>query len=186
MHRVNFRHGVMPGLALAALSWAVAPARAEVIDSTPQGFRVVHSIEVDAGPESVWRALEEPAGWWHPDHTWSGDAANLSLEVVPGGCFCETWDGGASAHLDVVRVEEGRLLRLQGGLGPLQARPVTGLLDWRLEPGDEGRTSITLDYHVAGVAGSDWANPVDGVLALQVARLAQFAETGKPAADADE
>lgn len=99
---------------------------------------------------------------------------------------CETWDGGASVHLNVVRVEEGRLLRLQGGLGPLQARPVTGLLDWRLEPGDEGGTSITLAYHVAGVAGGDWADPVDGVLALQLGRLARLVETGKPAAEADE
>lgn len=186
MNRADSGYAIKFVLAMVVLSWAVAPARAEVIDSTPQGFRIVHSIDVDVAPESVWRALEEPAGWWHPDHTWSGDAGNLSLEVVPDGCFCEAWDKGASVHLNVVRVAEGRLLRLQGGLGPLQARPVTGLLDWRLEPRDEGGTSITFAYQVAGVAGSNWAHPVDSVLALQVARLARFAETGRPAAEADE
>lgn len=180
------RLDVMLGFALAALSWAAGPAWAEVTDSTAQGFRVVHSIDVDAAPESVWRALTAPAGWWHPDHTWSGDAGNLTLAASPGGCFCEAWDGGASVHLNVLRVEAGRLLRLEGGLGPLQAHPVTGLLDWRLVPRDEGGTSMAVTYQVAGVPGADWANPVDGVLGLQAARLARFVETGKPAAGASQ
>ena len=41
--------------------------------------------------------------WWDPQHTWSGKSENLSLEPVPGGCFCETHEnGGRIRHMNVI------------------------------------------------------------------------------------
>ena len=59
-----------------------------------------------------------------------------------GGCFCEAFpDGGGVEHLRVVHVAPDRMLRLSGGLGPLQAFGVAGSLTWKLEEAD-GANSV--------------------------------------------
>ena len=35
------------------------------------------------------RAFARVGEWWGKDHTYSGDSANLSLSLTPGGCWCE-------------------------------------------------------------------------------------------------
>jgi uncharacterized protein YndB with AHSA1/START domain len=118
--------------------------------------------------------MTELPRWWSPAHTWSGDAANLRLEPRAGGCWCETWgEGNSVQHARVLSAMPGRLLLLQGNLGPLQDLPVTGVL--KLETrAEDGQVRLIMSYRVAGPAelGLDkWAPVVDGVIGEQFRRL---------------
>lgn len=162
---------------------AGSPAFAAVAASTPAGFTVTETAHVAAAPDKVFAALAAPARWWSSDHTYSRDAANLSVELRAGGCWCEKLPGGGSAeHLRVVQVQPGRLLRLRGGLGPLQAMAADGVLTWSLAAG-AGGTDLKLTYAVFGDPAANLgqlSGPVDQVLGEQVARLKAMVETGKP------
>jgi uncharacterized protein YndB with AHSA1/START domain len=162
----------------AAVLTPAETARAEVLDSGDTGFTIEHVRTVALEADAAWARLIIPADWWHPDHTWSTDAANLSLDPRAGGCFCEALPGGGSnEHLRVVHAAPGRLLRLDGRLGPLQPLPLTGVMSWQLAETESGDTTVTLRYVVAGPPGSalqNWAPPVDGVLAQQIDRLADL------------
>jgi uncharacterized protein YndB with AHSA1/START domain len=158
--------------------------RAAVVDTTQAGFLVRSEAVVHATPDSVYRALTGRIGaWWDSEHTFSGDARNLSLDATPGGCFCETLpQGGGVRHLTVVFASPGRTLRLTGGMGPLQGAGVAGSLTWILSPAPEG-TKVRLDYSVGGYFPGGLpalAPAVDAVLGGQLARLARFVETGRP------
>ncbi|NKI33636.1 hypothetical protein HFP89_00465 [Wenzhouxiangella sp. XN79A] len=165
-------------IAAAAVLSVVHPVRAEVLRADDTGFAIEHVRTLDATPEAAWTRLVRPAAWWHPDHTWSADAANLSLDPRAGGCFCEALpDGGSNEHLRVVHAAPGRLLRLDGRLGPLQPLPLTGVMSFELAAGESGSTTVTLRYVVAGPPGSalqNWAPPVDSVLGQQIDRFADL------------
>ncbi|MGK6356050.1 SRPBCC family protein [Sphingomonas sp. DT-207] len=162
------------GMAFAALAVAV-PASADVVSSGDSGFTSRHSLSIAAPPAKVWEALVHPERWWQGDHTYSGDAANLSLELRPGGCWCEKLSSGGVEHMRVVYVATGDTLRMVGGLGPLQAMPVTGVMTIILEPGGGG-TKLVGSYAVAGQGLTGIAAPVDKVLATQWSRLKAAAE----------
>jgi hypothetical protein len=158
-------------------------ARADVKDSGP-GFFVVKQTKSMAAPAAkVWQSLLKIGEWWSPQHTFSGDAKNLSLDAQAPGCFCEKLPGdGSVRHLAVKAVFPRRLLVLEGGLGPLQQSGVAGALSFQLAEKD-GQTELTLTYDVAGhfEGGlSALAPKVDEVLTEAVARLAAYVETGKP------
>lgn len=169
--------------AVAALS-LFGEARAEVIDVQPHGFQVRTVVDVAAEPDAVWTALTRKIGrWWHPEHTWSGDARNLAIEMRAGGCFCERWKGGQSAHMTVGQILGRRRLQLVGGLGPLQGEGATGTMIFQIENA-AGGSKVTMTYTVSGrLSGGaqQWAPIVDQVTAMQVGRLKSFAETGAPA-----
>jgi uncharacterized protein YndB with AHSA1/START domain len=162
------RH-ILIGTALAVAS----PATAEVALSDT-GFTTTNSAEVAAAPADVWAALIEPARYWNADHSWSLDAANMSLEPQAGGCFCEALpDGGSAEHMRVIMVQPDQTLRLSGALGPLQAEGLAGTLTWQLEPVDGG-TRITQTYALGGHMQFDretFAPVVDGVVREQLDRL---------------
>jgi hypothetical protein len=106
----------------------------------------------------------------------------MSIEARPQGCFCERLESGGVRHMTVVYANPGKLLRLVGGLGPLQSEAVTGSLSWNLGE-HEGGTRLIVTYKVAGYTteGLDqWAGPVDEVLAQAARRLKKFVETGSP------
>lgn len=166
---------VVAAIVVAATGPAVGAAPAEVLRSEPTAFAVQHVAEVPAAPLDVYRGLvDDVADWWDPAHTFSGDAAGLSIDARPQGCFCETFPGGGGAmHLTVVNADPGKLLRLAGGLGPLQAEAVVGTLTWLLEE-TPGGTRVTVTYAAAGgVEGGleAWAPPVDRVVGEQLERL---------------
>ena len=174
-------------LLAVTLAGTATAARAEVVDSEAGGFTVSSVLGVDAPADDVFRAATRQVGtWWHPDHTFSGDAGNLRIEARANGCFCEKLDnGGEVRHLTVVNVEPGRMLRMTGGLGPLQGLAVTGTLTLAFSE-EDGRTQVALTYAVAGYRPgglAEWAAAVDGVLSDQLARLKRFVETGSPDAD---
>jgi len=170
----------MKAIWLAAAVVLVAPsAAAEVTDTAPHGFAVTQAATIAAPPARVWRTLLQPRLWWDGGHTYSGDAANLSIDLE-AGCFCERLPNGQVRHMTVVYAEEARTLRLFGGLGPLQQSGAAGALTVSLTPERAG-TKVTLSYDVGGYARGGlerWAAPVDGVLGAQLQGLKQAAETG--------
>lgn len=170
-------------LLLAGAVLAPLAAQAEVLAITSSGFEVRDSVTIKAPTDKVYAGLLQIGRWWNPQHSWSGDAANLSIDARAGGCFCEKLaNGGSVQHMTVSLVMPGKLLRLSGALGPLQSEGFTGSMSWSLKPAD-GATELTLSYKAGGYATrpvSEWAPDVDGVLAEQLGRLKKFAETGKP------
>ena len=164
----------MTGLAAAALVMAAAGARADVVDAGAGGFTVRLVRHVAAPPAAVYATAVAVGRWWSPDHTFSGSAANLSIDARPGGCWCEALPGGGGVrHLEVVYAAPGSLLRFTGGLGPLQAMAVSGALTWAFAAAGGG-TDVTWTYAVAGYVPGGFeplAPVVNAVLAEQADRL---------------
>ena len=165
-------------LALVLLQGTLAGA--EVVESSPGGFLIRHTVRIAAARPAVYRALVSQIGaWWHPEHTFSGDARNLSMEARPNGCFCESLpDGGGVRHMSVVYVEPGATLRLSGALGPFQKDALIGAMSWELTSA-EAATDLTLSYAVGGYRPAGLAAlavPVDSVLAVQIRRLKNHVE----------
>jgi len=168
---------------LCVLVASAAPeTHAEIKAAASDGFLIVHSGRVDAPPARIYALLPAIGRWWSSSHTYSGNAANLTLESEAGGCFCERWKDGAVAHGRVILALRDQLLRIDTALGPLQGKAVTGVLSFQLAP-DGNATVLTLAYRVNGASGSALdkdAPAVDRVLGEQFARLVRLAETGKP------
>ncbi|MEM1263138.1 MAG: SRPBCC family protein [Pseudomonadota bacterium] len=172
------------GVLVLAATVAWPSADAAVTDSAANGFTVEHSVTAAASAETVWAALINDVGkWWHPDHSFSQNAANLSINAVPLGCFCERLpNGGSVVHMTVTFVQPKEMLRLTGGLGPLGLMGVDGNMTISVIATTAG-TRLQLVYSVGGYSadGLDQiAAAVDGVLGEQMTRLATFAESGRP------
>ena len=166
-------------LGLIALTCG-APATAEVTQATDNGFVSRNEVVVEASPKEVWLALISPAGWWRSEHTWSGDAKNLSLTPKAGGCFCETIPEvdepgrftleGSVEHMRVIQAYPERALRMRGGLGPLQSEPASGVLTISISEAENG-TRIVWEYVVGGYMRYPIdviAPAVDGVMSQQL------------------
>ena len=173
--------------ALPVLILALAPNRAaaDVVDSSSNGFTVRTTLSIQAAPEEVYRRIIHNTGdWWNPQHTFSGDSHNLSIEEKAMGCFCEKLPkGGSVRHMEVVFLAPGKAIRLTGALGPLQAIAAGGSMTIQRSPA-EGGTKLEVTYAVAGYlpAGMNtWATPVDNVLREQFTRLKDYIERGNPA-----
>lgn len=174
----------MRGLVLAAAVLAASgAARAAVVDAQPNGFQVQQTVEIAAPAAKVWTALGHVGGWWAPEHTWSHDAKNLSLDLALGGCFCETFPaGGGARHLTVVNISPMSRVVLEGALGPMSVTGSDGHLIWALAEKD-GRTTLTQTYAVGGYYKGGYAElapVVDRVLSEQIDRLKRYVETGAP------
>jgi uncharacterized protein YndB with AHSA1/START domain len=167
------------------LSVAAAPfVAADVADVGDNGFTLKSTLRLSVPPEKAWAAAVEVGKWWSSEHTYSGDAANLTLDARPGGCWCEKLPGGSAGvqHMTVVFASPGKSLRLAGGLGPLQSMGVAGSMTWTFAPAEKG-TTVQLTYAVGGYTPGgfkDLAPGVDSVLKAQLGRFKNYAETGKP------
>lgn len=169
-------------LFLLALCTFFKVASADVIDAAPTGFSLVHEVHIAAPRETAWRAAVHDVGqWWSSDHTISGDAARLSIDPKPQGCFCEAIGEHAGVvHLTVTFVNPDVLLRLTGGLGPLGLLGVDGNMTWEFFDAEDG-TTVKFSYAVGGYrpGGLDEiAGPVDHVIGEALQRLKAYVETG--------
>ena len=176
------RFGVALGLLLTPFL-----VHADVSKVADTHFTSNHSLQIDAPSVKVWRSLtREVSRWWNPVHSYSGEARNFRLQAEAGGCFCERLQSGGSVeHMRVVFVQPGKELRMVGGLGPLQAMPVSGVMLFKLsaiETKGEPATQLEYIYRVSSAAGGleAMAEPVDKVQLDQLTRLKHWLEKRNP------
>ncbi len=142
----------------------------------PNGIATRNVATVAATPAQTWAALVQPGRYWNPEHSWSGNGENMTLDPRAGGCFCEALpkSGGSVEHARVIYSDPGAQLRMSGAFGPLQSEALVGTLTVKLSA-VSGGTQIEWSYLVGGYAGFDLvqlAPVVDGVMAEQLMRLA--------------
>jgi uncharacterized protein YndB with AHSA1/START domain len=169
-------------IAAALLLGTAAPAHAEVKSTWAAGFRLENRVTVAAPPDKVWAALGQIGNWWNAAHSYSGDSANMTMPLTPGGCFCEALPklgaGAGVKHGEVVMVMPNTLLRLEAPLGPLQDEGVGAALTFTLKP-VEGGTEVVQTYNAGGLRPEMVAAAAlfDQVLGGQLVRLKRFVET---------
>lgn len=172
-------------LGATSLALFATSAQAEVKTMTEQGFSTLHAADVLAKPEDVWKRLLAPKDWWNPAHSWSGSTEGFYIDPQAGGCFCELFqekdkDGkvatkGSVEHMRVIFSQPGKVLRMRGSLGPLQAEAATGTLTIAMEPLKSGSgTRVSFSYVVGGYMRfktADIGPAVDAVLREQFDRM---------------
>jgi hypothetical protein len=130
----------------------------------------------------AFESFSKVAEWWDPEHTYSGDSKNLSLNLSPGGCFCERFPkGGGIEHMRVTYLEPGKRIVFSGALGPLLYEATSGVMNVEIKTA-AGGSQLILDYRAAGFfnGGAEKLAPqVDEVLAGQMKRLRTYA-AGRP------
>ena len=131
-------------------------ARGEIVSASASHYVLRHEATTAMSPAATWQRLVDPASWWHPDHTYSGDAANLSLDLEAGGLWKEEWPGGSVAHGKVVFVAPGDTLRLEAPFGPLQGIGAWTVWTISLEP-IAGGTRVVFDETSIGPPTADLA-----------------------------
>jgi len=163
---------------IVAIVTLQAPATtAKVLDSSSAGFTIENEVTVPVDPQAAWKALVEHVDeWWPKDHSWFGKDGKFSIEPRAGGCFCEIAGPRQVQHMTVSFSDPGVLLRMLGGLGPLQGMGLNGALDWRFAAVEDG-TRITLRYVAGGYTTQDltqFAPIVDQVQGVQLGGLASY------------
>lgn len=163
-----------------ALAGAVAllgsVAHAEVKASSPDGLVIQVKAEVALDRDDAWARLLDVSSWWKSSHTYSGNADNLTIDAVAGGCWCELWSGGEVEHGRVLAVMPREMIRFDAPLGPLQEMGVSTSLTFTLAAGSSpNKTAITVDFKVSGSSLSSLdklATVIDGVITEQVVNYA--------------
>ena len=168
---------------IATLAHATT-VHAEVTSQSTTGFTVSYEADVTATPQAAYDAFAKVGSWWNAaSHSYSGDGKNITVDVKPGGCWCEALpNGGFVRHMTVEAAIPGSSLVFSGGLGPLLYMGVTGHLVVSVEAKGTGSV-VKMTYTVGGHDAKDFkdiAKAVDGVLAEGFSRYANFASTGKP------
>jgi hypothetical protein len=149
---------LLPAAVLAAIP---SPAFAEVKAASDAGFNSVHIATVNATPEEIWKRLLTPKEYWNKAHSWSGSSAGFYIDAQANGCFCELFQEadengtlktiGSVEHMRVIFALPGKVLRMQGALGPLQSEAVMGTLTVAMEPAkDNAVTRVSFSYVVGG------------------------------------
>src|SRR5262245_8604591 len=114
---------------LIAVSIIAAPASATVVAAGDHGFEVQHSVNLVVPQAQAFAAFGQVGQWWDNQHTYSGDGKRMSLQMRPGGCFCEPLDGGGGIeHMRVTFVQPGERVVLTGSLGPLLYEATAGVM----------------------------------------------------------
>jgi len=127
---------LMTGLAVPAAS------KAEVISMSDTHFALRHESRSSLTPQQIWDRLIQPSAWWHPDHTYSGDSAHLSLDLQAGGLWREDWNGRSVAHGKVLFVDPGKVLRLDAPFGPLQGLGAYTVWTITITPDEDGSVVV--------------------------------------------
>jgi hypothetical protein len=150
------------------------------------GFIVKSELVLATPPAQAYARFIEIGKWWSDDHTYSGSAANMTIQAQPGGCFCETLpNGGFVQHAAVVYAAPGKGIRLNGAIGPLLVYGGSTSMSVAFEPNGQG-TKLTVTLTGIGYEPQKGltvlAPAYDAVLAEQFGRFKRYVETGKPKA----
>lgn len=161
---------IFPILATLAVAVVTAsPAAAEIISRSENAFTLRFEGETRLGPDGVADAFSQVQQWWDPAHSYTGDAANLSLDLVPGGCWCEAMpDGSRFDHGRVEAVALGEV-RLHAPFGPLRTMATRAELVVTYALVD-GVVLPSWTFIVEGPGVGALAEPVDGVIGGGFAR----------------
>jgi hypothetical protein len=168
-------HLIIATLLTALLS---ITAHAEVLNSNDAGFISQHVMTTATDKSTAFEAMTNKVGlWWNPDHSFSGDAANMQIDAQ---CFCERWGSNLVHHLNTEIWIENSKVVMAGGLGPLKELGLSGMMVWSLTTNEHEQTAVNWNYHVFGYSETDMqalASAVDAVLAEQLGRLADYLGT---------
>lgn len=161
-------------IALAAATLILSgPAAAEITARSDAGFTLSFERPVPASPQAILEAVGHPERWWSSAHTYSGDAANISVDLRPGGCWCETLPGGGVKHAEAVLVWPNQnMVRFEAPFGPLQGIGADAVLTMSWTP-VEGQTTRRLrwTFVVNGPGSGAMADAVHTVMDEQFGRL---------------
>src|SRR6185503_20265974 len=149
-------------------------ARADIAQPSPGLTVFSFQLHARGNAASAYATVTHPETWWNGEHSYSGSASNMSLDAVAGGCWCEKLPaGGTVQHMRVLAAIPGSLLRLTGGLGPLQAQPMTGVMTFSFKDDPAGGAAIDFKYRLSGATDmpANWPQAVNGVLTEQIQRL---------------
>ncbi len=151
-------------LAATALAlFAATPAPAEVVARTADSFTLRYAVGAEITPDDIPGAMTDLPKWWDPAHTFTGSAANLSLDLTPGGCWCEKLaDGTDFDHGRTVSVEADRLL-FHAPFGPMRGKTSRADLTVSWPAADRGRTP-TWTMVVEGPGMGAMADVIDAVM----------------------
>jgi hypothetical protein len=175
MKRVSFL--IFIGMILASLG--AGTILAEVTHTCTTGFQVKQVREINADSQRAFEIfVTQFHRWYDANHSYSGHADNLSLDLEQRCMLERLPEGGFVRHLEMVFYQPGKVLRLSGGLGPLQGMGVSGALTFEFQPveGAPGKTQVTLTYNVSGsefLQLEQLAQPVDAVLGMQLDRFSK-------------
>lgn len=162
-------------IAAGTIMLAALPAAADITASSPDHYTLRQEAVSTLSPEDMWDRLLQPEVWWHPDHTYSGDASNLSLTPKAGGFWMESWDENSVAHGQVLTVLDGQYIRLNAPFGPLQEMAVNVIWTITIEPEGEG-CRVVFDEVANGTSASgldEVAPAVDYVKTEAIKRLTE-------------
>ena len=166
----------MRSACLMAAAMVGLPASAEVVTATADHYSLRHEAVSELSIEATWERLIQPDTWWHPDHTYSGNAEHLWLSPDAGGPWMESWEGNVVEHGRVLSILENKMLRLDAPFGPLQGMGVQVVWTVTLEADAEiGGTRIVFDEVANGSSESGLAQiapAVDMVKQQAIERLA--------------
>lgn len=168
---------------LPVLLFAVSAAEAKVTAQSSSGFTLECEVDVKVTHQNAYDNFVSIGSWWDMDHSYSHDGANMHVEAKPGGTWFETLpNGGYVTHLDVAQAAPGERLVFTGGLGPLAFMGVAGSMTVTFTKAQQG-THVKVTYAVGGFDPGrfrDLSKAVDEVIGGQLARFANFSNTGKP------
>lgn len=165
-------------IAAAALSLFAMPAAAEVVERHPDGFTLCFEVAMETTLEDLLGSLGQIGKWWDGAHSYSGDAANMTLAMEPNGCLCEALPNGtAFEHGRVVSIDPATAVLLNAPLGPLKATATKADLRFGWTGANSGWT-VVMTFVVEGPGLGAYADPVDGVMGGAFARYVRYVEYG--------
>ena len=173
-----FRPLVFTQTVMLTLALFAAPAAAEVVQRSADSFTLRYEVGAEIDPADIPGAMVDVGRWWDSAHTYSGDVANITVDLTPGGCWCERLaDGSAFEHARVVMVTADRLV-FEAPFGPLKGRATSAVLTVTWPAANRGWTP-TWTMTVEGPGVGVMADGVDGVMHAGYLRWLRYLETGE-------
>ena len=168
-----------PLLAAAVLALCATPAAAEVVARTADSFTLRFAEAADIEPDEIPGTLRGLSRWWDPAHTYTGSAANLSLDLTPGGCWCERFpDGTDFDHGRTVSVGSDRFV-FDAPFGPMRGKVTSARLTISWPAANDGWTP-TWTMVVEGPGIGAMADTVDAVMGNGYMRWLYYLENALP------
>lgn len=169
-------------IVVAVLAVSAAPAAAEVVARTADSFTLRYAVRAEIVPADIPSSFEALPQWWDSAHTYSGAAANLSLDLATAGCWCEKLaDGTDFDHGRTVLVSADQLI-FHAPFGPMRGKTTKAelVVTW---PGADRGWTPTWTMRVEGPGIGAMADAVDGVMGAGYRRWLTYLERGEVAAD---